>query len=234
MLQYLTSDYYVGIYSVVYSFSSLSLIVFTALNNSYTPWAYNAIEEKRYDELKKKTNAIVFISVLFCALLMLFAPEGIYILGGKEYLQALPIVPILICGTFFSSFYFIFSNVEFINKKTKMTFPITLTGALINIGLNWWLISAIGYEAAAYTTLIGYLFIAFCHYAYSRYVAKENIFDMKTILLLLLGLGVCTIGCIFVYQIVFWARYMLIFLCGVSFIFFVYKFFAKKRTKAGG
>ena len=31
---------------------------------------------------------------------MLFAPEGVFILGGEDYLQALPIVPVLICGIF--------------------------------------------------------------------------------------------------------------------------------------
>lgn len=232
MIQHLlieNSEYFVGLYSVVYSFSSLSLIVFTAINNSYTPWAYNALKEKKYEELRKKTNIIIFVSILFCVLLMLFAPEGVYILGGEEYLVALSIVPILVCGTFFSSFYFIFSNVEFINKKTKAAFPITLFGALINIGLNWWLITKIGYEAAAYTTLIGYLFIAICHYIYSRIVAKENIFDMKTILLLLLLLGGCTVGSIFAYKLIFWARYILIFVIGIVFVIFLLLFFKKKK-----
>ncbi|MCR4660824.1 MAG: oligosaccharide flippase family protein [Clostridia bacterium] len=228
MLQYLTNDYYVGIYSVVYSFSSLSLIVFTALNNSYTPWAYNALKEKKYLELSKKTNLIVFLSILFCIMLMLFAPEGVYILGGVDYLIALPIVPILICGTFFSSFYFIFSNVEFINKKTKIAFPITLTGALINISLNWCLISVYGYEAAAYTTLIGYVFIAICHYVYSRLIAKEKIFDMKTILALLFCLIGCTFGCIYIYKLSSWIRYLLIFFVGVISIIVFFKKFIQK------
>ena len=229
MLQKLTNEYYVGIYSVVYSFSSLSLIVFTALNNSYTPWAYNALKEKNYNELKKKTNTIVFISILFCSLLMLFAPEGVFILGGKEYLQALPIVPVLICGTFFSSFYFIFSNVEFINKKTKAAFPITLCGSILNIGLNWWLVPMLGYEAAAYTTLIGYVFIAICHYVYSRYITKEAVYDIKTICFMLFLLFTITIGSIFIYKTVFWVRYLIIVLFGLLFIFVVLKYLKKQK-----
>ena len=231
MIQYLASEYHVGIYSVVYAFASLSLIVFTAINNSYTPWAYNAIKEENYKELGSKTNAIVFISVVFCVALMLFAPEGVYILGGEEYLKALDIVPVLITGTFFSSFYFIFSNVEFINKRTKMTFPITLLGSLINIGLNWLLIPAIGYEAAAYTTLIGYVIIAFAHYLYSYHIVKKNVFDIKTILLMLLGLAGCTVGCIFIYKLVFWVRYILIFIFALLFIYFVAKYFRKGTNK---
>ena len=229
MLNYLSTEYNVGLYSVVYSFSSLSLIVFTAINNSYTPWAYNAIRNENYIELKKKTNIIVLLSILFCFGLMLFAPEGIYILGGKAYLEALNIVPILVVGTFFSSFYFIFSNVEFINKKTKVAFPITLLGTLINIGLNWLLIPTIGYEVAAYTTLLGYIIIAFCHYLYSYYIVKKNIYDIKTILLMILFLILGMIGCIGIYQLHFIFRYILIVIFAALFIIFGLRFYKKKR-----
>lgn len=210
MIQNLVSEYYVGLYSVVYSFSCLSNIIFTAINNSYTPWAYNAIKEENYTELKKKTNSIILVSVLFSIMMMLLAPEGIYILGGEKYLEAISIVPILVLGAFLSSFYFIFSNVEFINKKTSMIFPITILGAGINLVLNWILIPKLGYEAAAYTTVVGYLVIAFCHYYYSYRIAKKNIFDMKFIALMLIVLLIASMMCIFMYQISLWVRYMLI------------------------
>lgn len=234
MLQYLTSEYYVGIYSVIYAYSSLSLIVFTAINNAYTPWAYDAIKQENYKELASKTNLILFLSIVFCVVLMLFAPEGIYILGGKEYLQALHIVPILIAGTFFSSFYFIFSNVEFIKKKTRIVFPITLFGMLVNIGLNWFLIPIIGYEAAAYTTLIGYVIIAFAHYVYSYLILNKNIFDMRTILLMLFGLLVCAAGVIFIYKLAFWVRYIIILFLVILFCIFIMKLLQKKKSEGKG
>ncbi|MBO4693934.1 MAG: polysaccharide biosynthesis protein [Clostridia bacterium] len=232
MLQHLSSEYYVGIYSVVYAFSSLSLIIFTAINNSYTPWAYEALREKNYPALRKRTNLIIFVSVLFCLMLMLFAPEGVYILGGKSYLKALPIVPILICGIFFSSFYFIFSNVEFINKRTKIVFPITLLGSAVNIGLNWLLIPKYGYFAAAYTTLIGYVIIAVCHYFYSRHILKDRAFDMRTLLMIILLLAAGTVASIILYNSVFWMRYLMILVFGVLFVILFKKTLKTKKAKS--
>lgn len=232
MIQQLVGEFSVGIYSVVYSFSSLSLLFFTAINNSYTPWAYTTLKEKRYKELNQTTDIIVFLSIVFCGLLMLMAPEGVYILGGEEYLIALPIVPILICGTFFSSFYFIYANIEFLNKKTQFVFPITLVGTLLNIGLNWLLIPKLGYEIAAYTTLIGYAFIAVAHYVVSRIIAKEKVFDIKITCLLLLALGGMTVGSIFIYKVAFWIRYILVALFLVLFIVFVIFYMKKRKEKA--
>ena len=234
MIQNLVSEYYVGLYSVVYSFSCLSNIIFTAINNSYTPWAYNAIKEENCTELKKKTNSIILVSVLFSILMMLLAPEGIYILGGEKYLEAISIVPILVLGAFLSSFYFIFSNVEFINKKANMVFPITVLGAGTNIALNWILIPKLGYEAAAYTTVIGYLVIAFCHYYYSYRIAKKNLFDMKFIASMLVALFIASVLCIFIYRTSLWIRYLLIatFLVTVIFLLKKYLGLGNKNNKA--
>ena len=160
------------------------------------------------------------------------APEGVYLLGGEEYLQALPIVPILICGTFFSSFYFIYANIEFLKKKTQFVFPITLVGTLLNIGLNWLLIPKMGYEAAAYTTLIGYAFIAVCHYIVSRIIAKEKVFDIKIVCILLVCLAGMTVGSIFIYKVAFWIRYILVALFLALFILFVIFYMKKRKEKA--
>lgn len=209
MIRSLSSEYYVGLYSVVYSYANLSQIIFTAINNSYTPWAYEAIRQKKYSALKLKTNMILLVSVLFCVLMMLLAPEGILILGSEKYLKALNIVPVLILGAFLSSFYFVFSNVEFINKKTKLVFPITILGAGINIVLNGILIPIFGYEMAAYTTVIGYAIIAACHYIYSYKIVKEHIFDLRFILFMILLLVGGCIGCIWLYKIHFLIRYFI-------------------------
>ena len=114
-----------GLYTVAYSFASLTLIVFQALNNAYSPYALKAIKEENYVGLKKETNILITSSVAFSVLLILFAPEGLLILGGNHYVETAELIPILISGIFFSSFYLVFSNVEFVYEKTQYVFPIT-------------------------------------------------------------------------------------------------------------
>ena len=214
MIHKLSTDANTGLYSVAYSFSGLALIVFTALNNAYTPYAYKAINEKNYKGLRDKTNSVILVSVLFSMLLMLLAPEGLYILGGNKYLDTLPIIPVLVLGIFFSSFYFIFSNIEFVYEKTKYIFPVTVLGAGINIILNYILIPKIGYEVAAYTTLAGYLVIALCHYILSVRITGHGVYDFLTLGLYIGLLIATTVGSAFLYRVNSFIRYAAIALIG--------------------
>ncbi|NLM18975.1 MAG: oligosaccharide flippase family protein [Clostridiaceae bacterium] len=201
-----------GLYTLAYSFSSLTLVVFGAINSAYNPFSMRAIKEKNYRVLASTTRVMMLFSMMFAAILTYLAPEGLYILGGgkREYLQALPIVPVLIMGIFLSSFYFVFSNIEFVHEKTKYIFPVTLAGALLNIGLNYLLIPSLGYEVAAYTTFIGYVFISVCHYWISRRLIKEDVYEIKYILLYLLGFMLLSSGALLVYKIHFMLRYILV------------------------
>ncbi|MBQ7376374.1 MAG: polysaccharide biosynthesis protein [Clostridia bacterium] len=207
MIQHLVNDEAVGLYSLAYTLSGLALIIFGALNSAYTPTAYELIRQKNYEELSKKTKPIILIEVAISIALMFMAPEGIYILGGEKYMISLPIVPVLVLGIFFSSFYSIFSSVEFIYEKNKVIFPITILGAGLNIILNYILIPIIGYEAAAYTTLICYLIIALCHYLATLWILRRNAYPMGTICLYLAVL-VLTAGVMpLIYKVHFLIRY---------------------------
>lgn len=223
MIQHLDGSSNAGLYTVAYSFASLTLVVFSAVNSAYTPFAYGAIRDQKYEELSKRTNSMMAFSVLFALCLVLLAPEGLYILGGSNYLAALDIIPVLIVGIFFSSFYFIFSNVEYIYEKTTYVFPITLIGAGVNILLNWLLIPSIGFKAAAYTTLIGYVVIAAAHYAVSLFILKKNIYSMPTVLALLtLLMGVSALA-LLLYKVHFLIRYLFIVLLLAALLLMILK-----------
>lgn len=201
-----------GLYTLAYSFSSLTLVVFGAINSAYNPFSMKAIKEKNYQVLASTTRVMMLFSMMFAVILTYLAPEGLYVLGGGkvEYLQALPIVPVLIVGIFLSSFYFVFSNIEFVHEKTKYIFPITLVGALLNIGLNYLLIPSLGYEVAAYTTFVGYIFISVCHYGISRVLIKEDVYQIRYILLYLLVFMLLSSAALLVYRIHFILRYILV------------------------
>lgn len=223
MIQQLSGEMEAGLYTVSYSYASLALIIFNALNSTYNPLSMKAIEEKNYDTLKKSTELIVLLSAAFSIFMMLLAPEGLLILGGEKYMSSLDIIPVLILGIYFSAFYFIFSNVEFVYEKNKLIFPITVGGAAINLILNWCFIPIWGYRAAAYTTFIGYLFIAILHYFVSRRIVGMDIYNIKKILIymvLLLGASIC---CLILYRIHFIIRYLVLAILGGVLCMLIYK-----------
>jgi hypothetical protein len=180
------------------------------------------------------TKPIIFIAVAFSILLMLMAPEGVYIIGGEEYMSCLEIVPVLVLGIFFSSFYFIFSNIEFVYERTKLVFPITLLGAGLNIVLNYLLIPKMGYGAAAYTTLISYIVVALCHYLATLFIIKRNAYPMGTICLYLGALIGATLLMPLIYQIHFLLRYLIVLLAVAALGFVLLRGRRPAGNKNGG
>ena len=234
MIQHLSDETSLGLYSLAYTFSGLALIVFNAVNNAYTPTAYELIREENYKELSKKTKPIIFIAVAFSILLMLMAPEGVYIIGGEEYMSCLEIIPILVLGIFFSSFYFIFSNIEFVYERTKLVFPITLLGAGLNIVLNYIFIPKVGYGAAAYTTLVSYIVVALCHYFATLRIIKRNAYPMGAICLYLGMLIGATLLMPLIYQIHFLLRYLIVLLAVAALGFVLLRGRRPAGNKNGG
>ena len=234
MIQHLSDETSLGLYSLAYTFSGLALIVFNAVNNAYTPTAYELIRAENYKELSKKTKPIIFIAVAFSILLMLMAPEGVYIIGGEEYMSCLEIIPILVLGIFFSSFYFIFSNIEFVYERTKLVFPITLLGAGLNIVLNYIFIPKVGYGAAAYTTLISYIVVALCHYFATLRIIKRNAYPMGAICLYLGMLIGATLLMPLIYQIHFLLRYLIVLLAVAALGFVLLRGRRPAGNKNGG
>ena len=210
MIEKLASITDAGIYAVSYSFAGLALIVFSAINNAYNPFSMKAIQNEKYDDLKSTTIAVLIFSVAFSLILIYLAPEGLFILGGEAYLQGVNIIPVLVVGIFFSSFYFIFSNVEFVREKNKMVFHITLFGATLNILLNLFLIPVFGYKVAAYTTLAGYLVIAVAHYFYSLFLLKKDVFNIRAILIIITIFAVLAALAIPLYDMPNYIRYIFV------------------------
>ena len=74
-------------------------------------------------------------------------------------------------------------------EETKKVMVASIAAALLNVVLNALLIPVYGYIAAAFTTLICYIFLAVFHYFMAKKVLKQHgmpmeLFDGKTILVI--------------------------------------------------
>ena len=192
---------------------SLNLFIFLAapvLHASHTEWM------GWYDP--EYSVGYIFIINLICtaSVTLGFIPELRGLAYGFDRYLARRMVryamPILVLGIFFSSFYFIFSNIEFVYERTKLVFPITLLGAGLNIVLNYIFIPKMGYGAAAYTTLISYIVVALCHYFATLRIIKRNAYPMGAICLYLGVLIGATLLMPLIYQIHFLLRYLIVLL----------------------
>ena len=211
-------------YSVAYTIASMMNLVLTAINNALTPFIYQSINAGKSKEIKKTTAPAFFIMALMCIVTMAFAPELILIFAGKNYSQAIYVVPPVAASVYFIFLYGMFSTIEYYYQKTVRIAVATFGAAALNIILNFIFIKAFGYYAAGYTTLVSYMLLAFLHYRFYRSVlreeahADENLYDMRAIMLS----GVLVLAVMFIMTLTYkeiWLRYGIIMvICVIGYI----------------
>lgn len=150
----------VGIYSTLYSVSSVSLIVWNAINASYIPYLYQNIDKTTEHKNIKISSGLLLCGYSFLAVFMTYlAPEIVKILATKEYFEAIYIMPPIAMGVSLTAVSNMYSNVLIYYKKTKVIMIASISAAFLNLILNYTFISNYGYKAAAYTTLIAYVLL---------------------------------------------------------------------------
>lgn len=177
-----------ALYSVAYSVASLVTIFSTALNSSLAPWTYKKLSDNEHGSIRGKINLILVFMFFIVLLISLFGPEIVFILGGNKYLEAMWVIPPVAVSAFFLLLYAIYSNVLFYYEKKLMTLIASILGAGINILLNYFLIPRYGYIAAAFTTLLSYVIVAFLHFLSVKFNMKKRkisiIYDNRIILII--------------------------------------------------
>lgn len=174
-----------GIYSLSYSVASLIMILLNSIMVVFTPYTYNMLKEKKYKAIRDKANILIVIASGFVIALILGAPEAIKIFAPNEYTEGVYLIPPITLGVFMTFMYSLFSNIEFYFKKNKFIMVATILSFALNITLNILFIPIFGYQAAAYTTLVAYLLMAFIHYIIYKRIISEPIYDMKFITLII-------------------------------------------------
>lgn len=201
MIQRMVGESEAGIYSLAYSIAQLMNMVNDALNKTMSPWLYQKIREKKYNEISK----IVYLSLAIVGacniVLIAVAPEIVAIFAPKEYYDAIyVIVPVALSG-FFTYMYLCFAPFEFYFEKRIWTTIGTMTSAVLNLVLNIIFIPMFGYTAAGYTTLAAYMLNALMHYFFSRKVCKtyiNNIRPYNKKILLFMSCAVVAAGMVFI------------------------------------
>ena len=194
-----------GIYSVAYSAAMVLSILISAINNSYAPWIYRKLERREYAGVAKMTNMMFAGIGLVLVMLISFAPECIALLAGEKYSEAIKIIPPVASSLYFIFMYQIFANVEFFFKKNKFIAYASMSGAILNIILNYVGIHQFGYIAAGYTTLICYVLFGTAHYCFMRRICKQEIsgvclFEARTIFLFGAALIIAALGIALLYD----------------------------------
>lgn len=215
MINSLCGKSYTALYSVPYNASMIMQIVTSSINSSFIPWTYQKCKEREYKKLNEFSSILLILVMVITLIPSLFAPELVWLLGSNKYSDSMWVVPPVSCSVFFMFLYSLFSNVELYYEKSK-NIMIASTGAAIgNIILNYIFISLFRYIAAAYTTLVCYIFLSVLHYVFMMKICREQqitepIYNVKLILALSIFLIIYSVGVTILFDKPVWIRYGLI------------------------
>ena len=165
-----------GIYSISYK---IPTILSTLTSIFIQAWQISAIKSVGNDDHENFVSTVYryfsVFSVGVCAVLIVASKLLGTLLYAKDYFIAWTYVPILLVAYLFSSLSGVLASLFSAAKKTLALFYSTLVGSLLNLGLNFLLIPRFGVMAAAYTTLIGFLFTWVV-----RMISVQKILTLKT------------------------------------------------------
>ena len=205
MIKHFCGESDAGIYSFAYQIATIMNTVLAAVNGSRVPWSYEQFRNRKYDNLKRISNALCLMFGAITLLATLLAPDIITILGTDKYKTAAYVIPIVALGVYITFIYDMFCSVEFYYGATKYVMIASVVGAVSNIVLNAWLIPIFGFIAAAYTTLISYILFMLMHYCFMHIVMKQQmisteVYDIKFTVLFSVGLSIVVFMSIQTYQ----------------------------------
>lgn len=213
-----------GIYNLAYSLATIMTIVNTSVINTLTPWMYKKMKAKEYKSIGVNTVPLLVLIAFANFALVAFAPEAVAIMAPAAYYDAIWVIPPVAASTYFIFMYSLFSRFEFYFEKTQFMMFASVSGACMNLLLNYIFIPRYGYYAAGYTTLFCYILYCVGHYLLMRRINNQlmdrvKVYNVKIVLLISLVLvALCAVTMAF-YQHFVLRLLLFLFVCG----FFIWK-----------
>ncbi len=144
-----------GLYTAAYKIPTMLSLV---SNVFIEAWQYSAVSETEGREAFFGRVYEYYQSIIFLASGFMIALSQIFIivLCADNYFEAWRFIPVLTISAAFSGFTAFFGSVYLVKKKSVLTFVTSMTGALVNVALNFLLIPKMGAQGAAVATAISY------------------------------------------------------------------------------
>ena len=137
MLQTMMDSSNVGLYGLAFTFSNVIFTIFQSLNSTWVPFFFE--DMKNGEKSKVHTSAINFLE-LFTILSMgfvLLAPEVYRIYASRDFWAGISLIPMFSAGYYINFLCTFPVNFEYYHKKNKATAAITISCAVVNLGLNY-------------------------------------------------------------------------------------------------
>ncbi len=176
-----------AMYSIAYTCAHVVSVLYQSMNSAWSPWSTSQMDAGNTEKLRKMSRIYVLCFAVFVVLLILICPELLLIMGGRSYLESKMVIPPVMIAVVYQFVYSLYINAEFFLKKQKRIAVGTILAAVLNLVLNVIFVPRYGYVAAAYTTMVGYLFLFIFHFISLKLLGKSDWYDEKFNILVILA-----------------------------------------------
>jgi O-antigen/teichoic acid export membrane protein len=179
-----------GLYSYGYKFADLvKILLINSFFLGWNPIRWEIYQMREGKKIFARFNKLFFILLPTIGLMIVSAAIilGNFMTVNKEYLFGFRIIIIIAFSNIFYGLYYFNAMGMLFRDKTKTIMYIITSSAIINIVLNFLLISPLGMLGAAIATIISYLtmFILGRHYSQKYYpIKRNNYYEITQILLM--------------------------------------------------
>lgn len=189
MIKEMLNNDSVGQYAAAVRLSEIWYFIPIVIANSLFPSIVNSkniSNQLYYSRLQKLYSLMVLIAVVIAIPITLGSDQIVALLYGEAYDQTAAVLMIHIWSAVFI-FLLHASGKWLINENfTKNAFYRNLAGAMLNIGLNFYLIPTMGIIGSAIATLVSYAVAGFFYDAFDRKMRKSfylklNAFRLKNL-----------------------------------------------------
>ena len=200
MLQWMMNESMVGQYSLAYNFGGIMFTIFAALNNTWTPFYFDDMKNGRKEQMRSQAKNFLEVFTVLSAGFILLAPEVYHVFASRDFWGGTDMIAIFVTSYYLNFLCTFPVNYEYYHKKTKVVAVITIGCSVLNIGLNYLLIKAVGITGAALATALSHGIQFISHYVYVRYMLKKGEYP---------------------FGIRIWAKYVLVYFGVMAFVYLV-------------
>jgi len=160
----------IGMYSACYKIALFMTLFATAYRLGIEPFFFSHAKtenpQKNYARILE--FFVAFGSIILLSVVVFADILKPVIVRSEDYWEAMWIVPIILLANFCLGIYHNLSVWYKITDRTKFGAYISVFGALLTLGLNFWLIPIISYKGSAIATLTAYMSMMLLSYYFGR------------------------------------------------------------------
>lgn len=182
MVTAMAGDYDGSIFSLATKVSYVIWILEDSIWNAWLPWMYEKISRGQEGDIRPSWSILMHGFGVFSWYLVLFAPEIILILGGRNYAAAVYLIAPMVTGTLFRFYSNSYTAIQNYYKKTGFVAISTVSVMFLNVFLNYVCILLFGYQAAAYTTAFCYLVLLIMQALMEKHINGKQLIPLGSTL----------------------------------------------------